>query len=265
MKIATITSSNVSGLKVFKPIQYLYVVGYSKEELAKAKLRARLVNSETGRVDEIIPLLGLDVLGEITSMNEGFFVRDKANDGVGYGEKFCVNVMLHPTSAVYLSNDKYLEIDIEGLVYAPQMGETAIYGIESPVIDKEFMCRYNKFYMASGELQKTFSVGENENLILPRSNFEEVCLQYKNGSSCTYTLAELEAMMMLKNDVVSVPTCGLTRVQIDNESGTFDNLTINFGYASLFGLDVAEVDNFTIRRTYGNSAFELVMMDTIKE
>lgn len=63
MKIATITSSNVSGLKVFKPIQYLYVVGYSKEELAKAKLRARLVNSETGRVDEIIPLLGLDCLG----------------------------------------------------------------------------------------------------------------------------------------------------------------------------------------------------------
>ena len=265
MKIATITTTNVSGLKVFKPVQYLYIVGTSKESLASAKLRARLVNSETGRVDEIIPLLSLDVLGEITSMNEGFYVRDKANDSAGYGERFAVNVMLHPTSAVNLSNDKFLEIDIEGIEYAPHVGETSIYGIESPVIDKDFICRYNKFYMAAGELQKTFSVGQNENLVLPRDNFEEVCLQYKNGSSCTYTLAELEALMMLKNDIVSVPMCSVTRVQLDNESGTFENLTFNFGYVSLFGLDVAEVDTFTIRRTYGSTAFEIVMLDTIAE
>lgn len=265
MKIATITTTNVSGLKVFKPIQYLYVVGSSKESLSTAKLRARLVNSETGRVDEIIPLLSLDVLGEITSMNEGFYVRDKANEGAGYGEHFAVNIMLHPTSAINLSNDKFLEIDIEGLEVNNGLGENAIYGIESPVVDKNFICRYNKFYMAAGELQKTFSVGDNENLVLPRYYFEEVCLQYKNGSSCTYTLAELEALMMLKNDIVSVPMCSVTRAQLDNESGTFDNLTFNFGYASLFGLDVAEVDSFTIRRAYGSEAFEIVMLDTIAE
>ena len=265
MKIATITTPNVSGLKVFKPIQYLFITGASIDALSSAKMRVRLVNSETGRVDEIIPLLGLDVLGEITSMNEGFFVRNKHNSGSSASESFAVNVMLHPTSAVNLSNDKFLEIDIEGLSMDGVVFESAIYGIESPVVDKDFLCRYNKFYMAAGELQKTFAVGDNENLILPRDYFDEVTLQYKNGSSCTHTLAELEAIMMLKNDVVSVPRCMIDRAIFDNANDMFENVSMHFGFASMFGLDISEVDTFTIRRTYGNSAFELVMMDTLKD
>ena len=163
MKLASFKNSAVSGIKVFKPIQYLFVKGSFSNDITTVKMRVRLVSSESGRIDEIVPLLCVDVLGEISSMNEGHFHKDK-----GTGD-FALNVMLHPTSAVYLSNDRYLEIDIQGL---DATKETTIYGIETPVVDKDFLCRYNKFYMSAGELQKTFSVGENENLVLPVSSFE---------------------------------------------------------------------------------------------
>ena len=103
MKIASFTSASLSGMKVFKPIQYLHVQGVCTS-MSDAKLRVRVVNSENGRVDEIIPLIGLDTLGEICSMNEGFYLAEATESN---GTNFSVNVMLHPTSAVYLSNDKF--------------------------------------------------------------------------------------------------------------------------------------------------------------
>lgn len=259
MKVTSFTAEKQNGIKVFKPVQYLHIEGTANDGMKRVKLRARLVNSENGRVDEIIPLLGLDVLGEICSMNEGFFVKcdmDSSKD------VFSVNVMLHPTSAVYLSNDRYLEIDIEGLDAA---STCEIYGIEKPAIDKEFICRYNKFYMSAGELQKTFTIGENENLILPNESFEEVTLQYKNGSSCTYTNKELVALMMLQNDVVSVPDMNFMSIYADKDSEFFDNTAIRFGCADMYGLDVSEVNTISIRRASAASAFEFVLMDTIKE
>lgn len=266
MKITSFMETAKSGIKVFKPIQYLHIVGATKENvnLSDVKLRARIVSSESGRVEEIIPLVGLDVLGEITSMNEGFF---KCFQQATFGkEEFAVNVMLHPTSAVYLSNDKYLEVDIQGL---DNSVETSIYGLEMPVIDKNFICRYNKFYMAAGELQKTFAVGDNENLILPGRSFDEVTLHYKNGSSCSYTKAELGAMMMLKNDVVSVHRLDLSSTSLGKSSTTgsgndqYNYFNMYFGYRSLFGLDVSEVNEFTIRRTSSTESFEFILMDTI--
>ena len=174
MKIANFKAASQSGMKVFKPIQYLYSQGATTKTIDDVKVRARIVNSENGRVDEIIPLVSLGVLGEICSMNEGFFLRQEAPGG----EMFAVNVMLHPSSAIYLSNDRYLEVDVQGL---DGNYDTNIFGIEKPVIDKDFVCRYNKFYMSAGELQKTFSVGENENLIIPHQSFEEITLHYLGG------------------------------------------------------------------------------------
>lgn len=245
MKITEI-KGNVTNVKVFKPIQYLNVTGWGKS-LSGKTLRVRLVNSETGRVEEIIPSMDLGVLAEITSMNEGFFISD--------GTKYNVNVMLHPTSAINLSNDKYLEVDLMGV------GEeelVSMYGLESPVIDKDFVCRYNKFYMAAGELQKTFSVGENENLVIPKESFEEVVLHYKNGSSCTYTTHEIEALMNLKNDIVCAYGRGACM-------GDPESAWIYFGSRYMYGLDVSEVSDFTLRRTNSTESFEVVMIDTIKE
>ena len=258
MKVTSFTAEKQSGIKVFKPIQYLHVRGTAKDGLKRVKLRARLVNSENGRVDEIIPLLGLDVLGEICSMNEGFFVKC---DMKGSLDTFSVNVMLHPTSAVYLSNDRYLEIDIEGL---DDVNPCEIYGIEKPAIDKEFVCRYNKFYMSAGELQKTFTIGENENLILPNESFEEITLQYKNGSSCTYTNSELEALMMLQNDIVSVPAMNFNNLYF-KDGDFFDDANIRFGCADMYGLDVSDVNTMSIRRATAETAFEFVLIDSVKE
>lgn len=246
MKIANF-KGNVSNLKVFKPIQYLFLTG-SELNMQRIKLRVRVVNSLTGRVDEIIPSISLDVLAEICSMNEGFYVQNVTQPN------FELNVMLHPTSAVYLSNDKYLEIDITG---NGENSDLTIYGIESAVIDKEFICRYNKFYMTAGELQKTFVVGENENLIIPRLSFDEVTLQYRSGSSCSYSEPELGAMMMLKNDIVRTPgRFGIT---------AGGNDYVIYGNASMYGVDVSEVETFTIKRAESTSAFEVIMIDAVKE
>ena len=135
--------------------------------------------------------------------------------------------------------------------------ETTVYGIETSNIDKEFVCRYNKFYMSAGELQKTFSVGENENLILPKDSFEEVSLHYHNGSTCNYLMDELKGLMMAKNDIVSVSdylfSDGVTKAFI-----------VQFGYRSMFGLDVSEVESFDVRRASANTAFEFILIDTLK-
>lgn len=256
MLITNFVGASKHSIKCFKPIQYLYVRGKANNGIGNVKLRVRLVNSENGRVDEIIPLLSLDVLGEISSMNEGFFVKRGMADNK---DDFQVNVMLHPTSAVYLSNDRYLEIDIEGLISSGASCD--IFGIEKPVVDKEFICRYNKFYMSTGELQKTFVVGDNENLIIPNDTFDEVILHYKNGSSCTYTFAELEAIMMLKNDLVSMPSLSVNGQVLE----TYANCSFVAGYASMYGLDVSDVESFSIRRSSGSNAFEFVLIDAVKE
>ena len=250
MKITSFKETAKSGIKVFKPIQYLYLTG-SCDTIDGVKVRVRVVNGETGRVDEIIPFLSLSVLGEITSMNEGFFCYNTQS------HQFMVNVMLHPTSAIYLSNNKYIEIDIEGVT---ESTETAIYGIERNVVDKDFICRYNKFYMAEGELQKSFAVGDNEDVILPQGSFEEVVLNYKNGTTCTYTQAELVALMMLKNDIVCIPqpVCNFSAMTSQSQS-------LVFGSWFMKGLDISEVETITIRRSAGTTSYELVMIDTLKD
>lgn len=248
MKI-TQTKGNIVNAKVFKPVQYINVQGHSPAEDGPndVQIRVRLISSDTGKVEDIIPSMNLSLLGEISSMNEGFYISDSSH--------FSVNVMLHPTSAIYLSNDKYLEIEVE---CEDSDMEITLYGIENALIDKNFVCRYNKFYMAAGELQKSFVVGQNENLILPISSFEEVVLSYKNGSSCTFTAAELEALMILKNDIVCVSKCD----QRYTGGLACDNV---FGYETLFGLDVDGVDSFTIRRSEALTSFEIIMIDTIKD
>lgn len=254
MKITNFNfNSAQSNLKVFKPIQYLNIVAKSQSPVTdprETKLRVRVVDSMTGRVDEIIPSINLDVLGEICSMNEGFYMFDMNH--------YSINIMLHPTSAIYLSNDKYLEIDLTADTYMDGTNVT-IYGLESPVIDKDFVCRYNKFYMAAGELQKTFVVGENENLIIPSASFDEIVLQYKNGSSCCYTKDEVVSLMMLKNDIV----CVSDKVFHGSVGSATQQLIL--GCSSLVGLDIADVDNFTIKRTASTEAMEVIMIDTIKE
>ena len=75
--------------------------------------------------------------------------------------------MLHPDASGGLNNNKYLEIDIkdvDGTI------STEIFGIENREIDDNFFCKYNKCYMAEGELQKKFVVEEKEELIVPIDN-----------------------------------------------------------------------------------------------
>ena len=71
MKIASFKEESMEGIKVFKPIQY--ILSKTKGN-GKAKMRVRLINSENGRTEELIPMLDLYVLGDIATKNEGYYL-----------------------------------------------------------------------------------------------------------------------------------------------------------------------------------------------
>jgi hypothetical protein len=254
MKVADLVG-DVEGLKIFKPIQYIHVKGVCGAPRTSS-VRVRLVNTENGRTEEIIPMMTLEALAEITAMNEGFFYCQQQQDRY---HSVAINIMLHPSMAVYLSNDKYLEVDVIGFTSG------SVYGLECENVDKDFLCRYNKFFMAAGELQKNFSIGKNENLILPKDTFEEVTLHFKNGSTCTYTQVELAAKMMLKNDIVRL--CDLTPSPYVAESfvESIKFYSNAFGYDNYYGLDVSEVESISLRRNYATTGFEFYMLDVLAE
>ena len=213
MKLTTITgTAKKEGIKVFKPCTRLVIrQTYNDAKLPmnlvkNPTIRVRLENSRTGQSTEIVPTMQLEILSEIASHSEGFTRKPViTKDGTQFvynGETF-YNVVLNADAAVNLSADKYLEIDIFDLLSNAGIF-TEVYAIEGNELD-EFICRYRKFNLSSGETQKTFSVGENEALFLPYEDLDEVQFYTKDGSTMpTFTAIELAACMDLSNDICCV-------------------------------------------------------------
>lgn len=269
----------MEGIKIFKPIQYLsfHINNY---DLSKTNIRARIINTTTGKTDEIIPNMKLKDLAEIASRNEGFFVDEVIDrvEGTAAGDvKFennatmtavgIFNVMLHPTCSVGLSNDRYLEVDIYDLGQPTQIGDRfytstcAVYGLENHKIDNDFAMKYRKFYMAAGEQQKAFVVGDNEDLILPNDDsLQEIQLYFKDGSySPVYLLKELQTLQLMHNDIVCDSKLKLTgRTQIGYSQ-------TEYGFINLLDVDVEGVENINIKRVNSLKSFEFFMLDMVSD
>jgi hypothetical protein len=177
------------------------------------------------------------------------------------------NVMLHPTSSVGLSNDRYLEVDIYDLEQ-PEIGgdvlytsTCAVYGLENHKIDNDFSIKYRKFYMAAGEQQKAFVVGDNEDLILPNDDsLQELQLYYKDGSySPVFLLKELQTLQLMRNDIVSD-----SQLSISGRTLTGNNET-RYGFINLLDVDVEGVENINIKRNNSLKSFEFFMLDMVSE
>jgi hypothetical protein len=246
MKITSITSGDAKeNITVMKPIQYLLITGKAASTLDKVYLRVQLINSNTGSTTPVITQISLQTLGEIATMNEGHFIWNATT------KLFKVHVMLHPNSAVRLDNDKYLQIEISGLDCSTS-NPCNIYGIESTELSDEFIVRYSKLYVSSGEEIKLFTVGTNEELILPFDMVDELQLNCSTGVAPVYTPEELKAKQRLQNDLVFV-----------NAEGT--NTSLCCGTLKQCSIDLENVDSFEIRRNSNHanisSSIEIILLD----
>lgn len=256
MKAINFTGASYEGIRIFKPIRSLLVCVKADStassateqeiDLTAVKIRVRLINSSTGKTDEIVPNIALGVLGDIATTGEGFYVYNP--------KKECaVPVKLNEGGAVFLDNDKYLDVEISGL---PSKAVTTIYGIEDRKVDQDFFMRYNKFYMSVGELQKSFARGVNEDLYLPHGLFSEVQLNCENGTTPVFTSEEIEQLNREENDINSV---GST---VQGAGGAL--VMARYGLGTMAHLDLDGVRDFEIRRISATESIEFILLDAVK-
>jgi hypothetical protein len=133
-----------------------------------------------------------------------------------------------------------------------------VYGLENHNIDNDFAMKYRKFYMAAGELQKSFTVGDNEDLILPNDNtLSEVQMYYNKGGYCpVYMYPELCMLQRMKNDVCCV--------DVASDLGVAATSVAN-GFLNILDVDIEGVDTINIKRSSGASSYEFFMLDMTAE
>ncbi|WP_163319084.1 hypothetical protein [Dysgonomonas sp. 520] len=214
--------------------------------------------------------MSLSILSEIASKYEGF-QRQSGRSGAGYLQAYSLSTVIigqqmdeTTISAVDLSNDKYIDIDLRNL--NPDV-TYEIWGFESHIINP-FVRTYKKFYLSSGEIEKTFSVGENEVLVYPIDEIKEIQLYPLNGaSSPVYRREELIIDEDGRNDLVSVELDGdnfcTAGVGGDGAGGEVATLPIFFGYSKWGVMSVGDFKTFDVRRDDGLKTLTFLMIDTV--
>lgn len=291
MKIARITGKTAEeNLRVFKPIKKIAVVAKfenftetDKLKVDNFRMRVRLVDGRKGDSIDILPETEISVLSEIASKYEGFQRRPLHNAGKYNGVgTFTIPIgadvdgLLH---AIDLSNDKYLDIDLLGLATTGVTYE--VYGIEGHKVSSHTR-KYSKYYLSSGELEKTFSTGENEVLALPLHSLREVQLYAKNGgSSPVYTKDELRVEEDSANDVNFIRNDKNFNLMITAEGTTMQPSysggapvgsqqfvgggvpVISFGAGNLVLIPLVDFTRFDIRRDEDSQNYQFLMIDTV--
>lgn len=276
MKIITVTGqSSIENVKCFKPISKVFIKAiydgqFDIKEESDPEVRIRLVDGRAGSSTEIVPEMRLSILSEIASKYEGFQRRASLNlahslDGYSLSSVIIGQQLDESTiSAVDLSNDKYIDIDLRNL--NPKV-TYEIWGLESHVINP-FVRRYSKFYLSQGEIEKTFSTGENEVLVYPIEEIKELQMYSKNSlASPTFRREELIIDEDGRNDLVTVGLTADNLVRVSKFAGQgeyqFDHLPIQFGYSKWGVMTIVDFDRFDVRREDTHSTLTFLMIDTV--
>jgi hypothetical protein len=281
MKITSVTGvTQIENVKCFKPVSKVFVkIIYPADNVvpneSDPNIRIRLVDGANGSSREVVPEMRLSILSEIASKFEGFqrkasHVLNSAGAG-SHLEGFSLSTIIlggsvnaDVVSAVDLSNDKYVDIDLHDLnpscIYE-------VWGFESHII-APFCRTYQKFYLSSGEIEKRFSSGENELLVLPINQVKEIQMFPKDGlASPVFRREELILDSDGSNDLVSVEldNNNLCRVELmDNHVSIPETyLPIKFGYSVWHVMSLVDFAAFEIRREDGIDALTFLMIDTV--
>jgi hypothetical protein len=244
MKIGTYVANaqgNIDPQKVFRPLQTILIdihgVGFTKASFLAlaAKLNVTLINSQNGNQDSIIPFVPLNTLAEIATMHEGVVSIDDTH--------ILIPVLLHPSANLSIDNNKYLDIEISGLT----AGQTIdIYGFESQRMS-DMICKYSKFSIPIGTSRQSISVGTNDFLALPITQFDSIRVTYATGVVADLSPRELAYMMAKENDMTLASN---------------DGAQLILSYGKNFVLDLQGVKSFeVVRDTDSTSAYELVLGD----
>lgn len=204
MKIGTYVADakgNIDPQKVFRPLQTILIAvhAHGGNPLSpdvflalSAKLNVNIVNSQSGSQDSIIPFIHLNTLGEISTMHEGTI---SMNESI-----MVIPVLLNPTSNLAIDNNKYLDIEMSGLLPGQPVD---IYGFESKTMS-EMVCKYSKFSIPIGTSRQTITVGTNDVLAMPIVKFDSVRITFASGVVADLSPTELDYLMAKENDLTLV-------------------------------------------------------------
>jgi|GEM_PF-6093676 hypothetical protein len=254
MKIGTYIANaqgNIDPQKVFRPLQTILIDVHGKQQYDSvdfltlaAKLNVTLINSKTGNQDSIIPFVTLNLLGEIATMHEGSVIYKNGQDFADGISHLLVPVLLNPASNLQIDNDKYLDIELSGLL----PGQTVdLYGFETQSLS-EMVCKYSKFSIPIGTSRNTTTVGSNDVLALPVGGFDSIRLSFTSGVVADMSPIELDYYMAKENDLTLTTTNPTDK--------------IIYSRGNHYILDLNGIKSFEIvRDSDSTAAFEFVLGD----
>lgn len=282
MKICHFSGADYStyeSAKAFKPVTSLVLrvkcVDKTKRwaDYVHPDIRVRLVDGARGSSHEVVPQMSCDTLSDIAAKTEGYQRRlgwaadMSAPNNVRLSGANQYTIVLNSLAAVDLSNDKYLDIDLfnckAGFHYE-------LFGLEHPEIS-QFVRTIKKFYLSGGEMEKGFSVQDNELLALPLSQIKEIQFFSKNGlTSPVFSSVELALLEDQSNDIQNlavnefnqlVVTNGHTDLKHDTQTG-FMIVVGSFGFDKWALVDLTPYSRFEVRREEGTEALMFFMIDS---
>lgn len=282
MKVASFKGSDFStkeGMKVFKPVSSLVLCvscldpAKSWADYKEPEIRVRLVDGKKGSSHEIVPQMLCDTLSDVAAKTEGFQRRMGYKFDNSQAKKVRLSgrnqytIVLNSLAAVDLSNDKYLDIDVfncvDGFKYE-------LYGIEHNELSM-FVRTVKKFYLSGGELEKTFSVEDNELLCLPLRLLKEVQFFTKNNStSPVFSAFELELLEDQSNDIQNLCINEDNKLSVVNGYSDLahkDGSNVlfvqgGFGFDKWAVIDITPYSRFEVRRNDGTEALMFFMIDS---
>lgn len=210
-----------------------------------AKMTARLISQDTGKMETFIPSMEIKQLGELAVFGEGHIS--------GTIEEFVVPILLNPVHSLNLSQNRYVEFDILG---CENIASIDIYSVETGVL-ADNLFKYQKLSCPVGNARTDFKNNVSDFILLPKEGFDYVELTYSTGVTAILTPLELQYLNHAKNDVVSVGISGGNSISVVPQNGAEGDLEpitdMVCGFMDSVILQASSITSLSIVRETDNS------------
>lgn len=210
-----------------------------------AKLTARLISQDTGKMETFIPSLEIAQLGELAVYGEGHIS--------GSTSSFVVPVLLNPVHSLNLSQNRYVEFDILG---CENIASIDIYSVETGVL-ADNLFKYQKLSCPVGNARTDFKNNVSDFVLLPKEGFDYVELTYSTGVTAILTPLELQYLNHAKNDVVLVADGGGNSIEVvapNDETADLQPITsMVCGYLDSVILQATSITSISVVRESDNA------------
>ena len=171
-------------------------VGFKFSQIL-AGIKISLSHVGDGNPTRLYTNMPAEVLAEYDASFEGV-VRGVEHDGSTGVRTILFGVPVSEGGSLSLVDDDQLQLNVQGLPTGTG-ASTDVYGLEVPSRDTELM-QIKQMTVPADTPEKQFRLDQVEALIIPREEFDEVEIGYTNGTSCRYTVPELEYLAARSNE-----------------------------------------------------------------